>query len=116
MFGEVFHTKPTSGLQSYGPKPSYHWKGEIPYLRTPNVWKFLPISLFKTAFGGIPSLETNFGGIDFGGIARYFGGIARNFGGITQTQLWLQISTAHENPISAELKIVGIFFCFRQTF
>ena len=109
MFGEVFHTKPTSGLQSYGPKPSYHWKGEIPYLRTPNVWKFLPISLFKTAFGGIPSLETNFGGIDFGGIAR-------NFGGITQTQLWLQISTAHENPISAELKIVGIFSVFGRHF
>ena len=124
MFGAVFHTKPTSGLQSYGPKPSYHWKGEIPYLRTPNVWKFLPISLLKTAFGGIPSLETNFGGIDcwmfapiksekmsadFGGIARNFGGIARNFGGIIQTQIWLQISTAHENPILAELNIVGIF-------
>ena len=43
-----------------------------------------------------------------------FGGIARNFGGIARTQLWLQISTAHENPTSAELKIVGIFFCFRK--
>ena len=32
-----------------------------------------------------------------------FGGIACNFGGITRTQLWLQISTAHENPISAEI-------------
>jgi len=51
---------------------------------------------------------------DFGGIARNFGGIARNFGGITRTQHWLQICTAHENPISAELKMVGIFFCFRQ--
>jgi len=50
---------------------------------------------------------------DFGGTARNFG-IARNFGGITRTQLWLQIYTAHENPISAELKIVGNFFCFRQ--
>ena len=63
------------------------------------------ISLLKTAFGGIPSLETNFGGIDcwmfapvkpekmsadFGGIARNFGGIARNFGGITQ--FWLQLN------------------------
>ena len=38
-----------------------------------------------------------------------FGGIARNFGRITRTQHWLQISTAHENPITAELKIVGIF-------
>jgi hypothetical protein len=51
---------------------------------------------------------------EFGGIARNFGGIARNFGGITRTQHWLQICTAHENPISAELKIVGNFFCFRQ--
>ena len=51
---------------------------------------------------------------DFGGIARNFGGIARNFGGITRTQHWLQICTAHENPISAELKIVGNCFCFRQ--
>ena len=117
MFGAVFHTKPTSGLQSYGPKPSYHWKGEIPYLRTPNVWKFLPISLLKTAFGGIPSLEANFGGIDCWMFAPIksekmsadFGGIARNFGGIIQTQIWLQISTAHENPILAELNIVGIF-------
>jgi hypothetical protein len=38
-----------------------------------------------------------------------FGGIARNFGGIIQTQIWLQISTAHENPFLAVLKIVGIF-------
>ena len=53
---------------------------------------------------------------DFGGIARNFGGIARNFGGITRTQHWLQISAAHENPISAELKIVGNFICFRQKF
>jgi len=27
--------------------------------------KNFQISLLKTAFGGIPSLETNFGGIDF---------------------------------------------------
>jgi len=52
---------------------------------------------------------------DFGRIARN-GGIARNFGGITRTQHWLQISTAHENSISAELKIVGNFICFRQKF
>ena len=78
--------------------------------------KNFQISLLKTAFGGIPSLETNFGGIDFWMLAPVksekmsadFGGIARNFGGITRTQL--QISTAHEN--SAVLKIVGNFFCF----
>ena len=46
---------------------------------------------------------------DFGGIARNFGGIAHNFGGITRTQHWLQICTAHENPIPAELKIVGLY-------
>jgi len=45
-----------------------------------------------------------------------FGGIARNFGGITRTQLWLQISTAHENPITAGLKIVGIFFVCGRNF
>ena len=56
-------------------------------------------------------MSADFGGIarNFGGIARNFGGIARNFGGIIQTQIWLQISTAHENPILAELNIVGIF-------
>ena len=82
------------------------------------------ISLLKTAFGGIPLLETNFGGIDCWmfalvkseNMSANFGGIAGNFGGITRTQLWLQICTTHENPISAELKIVGNFFCFRQTF
>jgi hypothetical protein len=60
------------------------------------------ISLLKTAFGGIPSLETN------------FGGIAQDFGGIARTQLWLQISTTHEHPISAELEIVEMEF--RQKF
>jgi len=45
-----------------------------------------------------------------------FGGIARNFGGITRTQQWLQICTAHENPISAELKIVGNLIYFWQKF
>ena len=82
------------------------------------------ISLFKTAFGGIPSLETNFCGIDCWMFAPIeskkmsadFGAIARNFGGITRTQLWLQISTAHENPITAELKIVGIFFVCGRNF
>ena len=51
------------------------------------------ISLLKTAFGGIPSLETNFGGIDcwmFASIksekmSADSGGTARNFGGITRT-------------------------------
>jgi len=56
----------------------------------------------KTAFGGIPSLETN------------FGGIAQDSGGIARTQLWLQISTTHEHPISAELEIVEMEF--RQKF
>ena len=57
-------------------------------------------------------VRKNVGGIgrDFGGIARNFGGIASNFGGIAWTQLSLQICTAHENHISAELKIVGYFF------
>ena len=63
-------------------------------------------------------VKKHVGGIgrDFGGIARNFGGIARNFGGIAWTQLSLQICTAHEHHISAELKIVGIFFCFRRIF
>ena len=76
------------------------------------------ISLLKTVFGGIPLLATNFGGIDCWmfalvkaeNMSANFGGIACNFGGITRTQLWLQICTTHENPISAELKIVGNFF------
>ena len=42
-------------------------------------------------------------------VRKNVGGIGRDFGGITRTQLWLQISTAHENPISAESKIVGNF-------
>ena len=42
-------------------------------------------------------------------VRKNVGGIGRDFGGITRTQLWSQISTAHENPISAESKIVGNF-------
>jgi len=42
--------------------------------------------------------------------------MSADFGGITRTQQWLQICTAHENPISAELKIVGNLICFWQKF
>ena len=90
------------------------------------------ISLLKTAFGGIPLLETNFGGIDCfcwmmlkarsDKVRKNVGGIGRDFGGIAYKilaelpRLRLVISTAHENPIPAELEIVGRFFCFRQVF
>jgi len=55
------------------------------------------------------AVKNRTGLVDFGGIARQFGGIAR-------TQHWLQICTAHENPISAELNIVGNFYVFGRNF
>ena len=60
----------------------------------------------------------NVGGIgrDFGGTASTFGAIPRNFDGMVWTQLLLQICTAHENHMTAELKIDGIFFWFSADF
>ena len=85
------------------------------------------ISLLKTAFGGIPSLETNFGGIDCWMFALVksenmsadFGGIARNFGGISWTQLWLQIYTAHHSPLKpyfGRIENCRHFFLFSAIF
>ena len=75
------------------------------------------MSLWKTAFGGIPSLETNLGGIDcwmfapikskkmsaeLAKISAELPEISAELPGLSRTQLWLQISTTHENPIAAE--------------